>query len=111
MGVDCLQNPSTQYFDCDCNVTDVIRNFFNISAYACHSSFFQGDAALPNSAGLAVVLGLGGGFAVLCLLITIADYKYVLLVYVIALQFCIHFFSSSHRAHSTHCHCMHATCS
>ena len=78
MGVDCLRNPSTQYFDCNCNETDVIRNFFNISAYACHSSFFQGDTALPNSAGLAVVLGLGGGFALLCLLITIADYKYVL---------------------------------
>lgn len=69
-------NPSAAHFNCSCALP-VVRNFFNLSAFACQTSFFQGEPALPEHTGYIVVLGLGIGFALLCLAITMLDYKYL----------------------------------
>jgi hypothetical protein len=69
-------NPSAAHFNCSCALP-VVRNFFNLSAFACYTSFFQGEPALPEHIGYVVILGLGIGFALLCLAITMIDYKYL----------------------------------
>jgi Na+/proline symporter len=67
-------NPSSVLFDCACGGT-VTRNYFFLPEFACASSFFGGEPSLGLYVGYLVVIGLGLGFALLCLAITMYDYK------------------------------------
>lgn len=72
----CSSNPSAAFFDCPCG-SSVTRNYFNLTEFACASSFFHGSPSLPESAGYLVIVGLGLLFALLCMAISTFDYKYL----------------------------------
>ena len=65
-------NPSAVHFNCS-NPAAVINNFFNLSQYACDSSFFNGQHPLPLYVGYLIVVVLGLVFAAGCLAITKYD--------------------------------------
>jgi hypothetical protein len=66
-------NPSASHFNCS-DAAAVINNFFNLSIYACDSSFFNDQHPLPLYVGYLIVVVLGLVFAAGCLAITLYDH-------------------------------------
>ncbi len=67
-------NPSAIHFNCS-DPGSVVNNYFNLTEFACFSSYFNGSHPLPNYVGYLTIFVLGTLFGVICLGITTFDYR------------------------------------